>query len=143
MIKLFLWSPFIFSVLLSQGCALQSEITDESKQYLVQRVEERWDLLAKRDYFNAWLFSTPEFRRLFSQDTYYIKFHGMVEYELTGVQLLAYDVDAAVASVAVRVMISPRPGASAASLAFGKTSTSIDEKWKRVDDSWYFVDGVR
>jgi len=141
--KFFLCTPFIVLAIVFQGCASQSMLTDLLKQDLVQRVELRWGLLAGRDYIDAWQFSTPEYKKLFPQNTYYINFHGMIEYELTGVHLLAYDARSAVASVAVRVMILPRPGAPAASLAFGKTSTTIDEKWKLVDDSWYFVDGVR
>ena len=57
-------------------------------------------------------------------------------------RLLAYDAGAAVASVAV-IMISPRPGAPAASLALGKVPTTIDETWKLVDGNWYYIDRVK
>ena len=96
-----------------------------------------------RDYSGAWNFSTPEYRRIFPQESYYKNFYGLLEYELTGVQLLAYDAGAAVASVVVRVMISSGPGAPAASLALGNSPTTIDEKWKLVGDNWYYVDRVK
>ncbi len=96
-----------------------------------------------RDFSGAWDFSTPAYREIFPQGTYYKNYHGLLDYELTGVHLLAYDSGAAVASVAVRVMISPGPGAPAASLAFGKRPSTIDEKWKLVGDNWYYVDGVK
>ncbi len=125
------------------GCAGQPVITDELKQLLVERVERRWDFYSARDYSGTWEFSTPEYKRIFPRESYYKNFYGLLEYELTGVQLLAYDADAAVASVAVRVMISSRPGAPAASLALGKSPTTIDESWKLVGGSWYYVDRVK
>ena len=132
--------PFI---VIFQGCAQQVTITEGVQEQLILRVQERWELISNRDYSGAWVYSTPEFKRFFSRDTHYMRFHGLIEYGLTEVQLLAYDSGAAVASVRVRVMISPGPGAPAASLALGKTSTTIDEKWKMVAGSWYFVDRVR
>ena len=143
MVRYAFWILFILPVLMLQGCAGQPTLTDELKQRLVQRVESRWEFYSERDYSGAWNFSTPEYRRIFPQKSYYRNFYGFLEYELTGVQLLAYDAPAAVASVAVRVMISSGRGAPAASLEFGKTPTTIDESWKLVGGSWYYVDRVK
>jgi len=135
--------PSLLSLLMLLGCAGQAVLTQELQNKLVERVERRWEFYEVRDYSGAWDFSTPEYRRIFPKESYYKNFRGLLDLELTGVRLLAYDADAAVASVAVRVMILPRPGAPAASLALGKTPTTIDETWKLVDGNWYYVDRVK
>ncbi len=133
----------ILPALIFAGCAGQPILTEELKQVLVERIERRWEFYSSKDYSGAWEFSTPEYKKIFPRETYYKNFYGLLEYELTGVQLLAYDADAAVASVAVRVMISSGPGAPAASLALGRSPTTIDENWKLVGGSWYYVDRVK
>jgi len=143
LIKMALFIAYILSLLMLLGCATQAVLTQEVQDKLVERIERRWEFYAVRDYEGAWDFSTPEYRRIFPRESYYKNFHGLLEFELTGVRLLAYDASAAVASVAVRVMISPRPGAPAASLALGKTPTTIDERWKLVGGNWYYVDRVK
>ena len=140
--KTLLVSSFL-SLLILLGCAGPSVLTQELQDNLVERIERRWEFYAVRDYSGAWDFSTPEYKRIFPRESYYKNFHGLLDLELTGVRLLAYDASAAVASVAVRVMISPRPGAPAASLALGKTPTTIDERWKLVGGNWYYVDRVK
>ena len=142
-VKETLFVPFILSLLNMLGCAGQAVLTQELQDKLVERIERRWEFYAVRDYSGAWDFSTPEYKKIFPRESYYKNFHGLLDLELTGVRLLAYDAGAAVASVAVRVMISPRPGAPAASLALGKTPTTIDETWKLVDGKWYYVDRVK
>ena len=143
LIKTALFIPSILSLSILLGCAGQVVLTQELQDKLVERIEHRWEFYAVRNYTGAWDFSTPEYRRVFPRESYYKNFHGLLQLELTGVQLLAYDARAAVASVAVRVMISPRPGAPAASLALGKSPTTIDETWKLVDGNWYYVDRVK
>ena len=142
-VKATLFVPSILSLLILLGCAGQAVLTQELKDNLVERIERRWKFYSVGDYSGTWDFSTPEYRRIFPRESYYKNFHGLLEFELTGVRLLAYDAHAAVASVAVRVMISPRPGAPAASLALGKMPTTIDETWKMVDGNWYYVDRVK
>ena len=143
LVKVALFISSILSLLILLGCAVQTVLTQELQDKLVERIESRWEFYEVGDYPSTWNFSTPEYRRVFPKESYYKNFHGLLDLELTGVQLLAYDAQAAVASVAVRVMISPRPGAPAASLALGKTPTTIDETWKLVDGSWYYVDRVK
>ena len=138
-----LYIAYFLSLLNLLGCAGQAVLTQELQDSLVERIERRWEFYSIGDYPSTWDFSTPEYRRIFPRESYYKNFHGLLELELTGVQLLAYDAGAAVASVAVRVMISPRPGAPAASLALGKSPTTIDETWKLVDGNWYYVDRVK
>ena len=143
LVKSVLFIPSILSLSILLGCAVQSVLTQELQDKLVERIERRWEFYAVRDYPGTWDFSTPEYKRIFPKESYYKNFHGLLELELTGVRLLAYDAQAAVASVAVRVMISPRPGAPAASLALGRSPTTIDETWKLVDGNWYYVDRVK
>ena len=143
LIKAALFIPHVLSLLILLGCVGQAVLTQELQDKLIERIGLRWQFYVARDYTGVWEFSTPEYRKIFPRETYYKNFHGLLELELTGVQLLAYDARAAVASVAVRVMISPRPGAPAASLALGKSPTTIDETWKLVDGNWYYVDRVK
>ena len=101
----------LLSLLILLGCAGQAVLTQELQDKLVERVERRWEFYAVKDYSGAWDFS-PEYKRIFPRESYYKNFRGLLDLELTGVRLLAYDADAAVASVAVRVMILPRPRCS-------------------------------
>ena len=143
LIKKALFIPYVLSLLVLLGCAGQAVLTQELQDNLVEWIERRWKFYSVGDYSGTWDFSTPEYRRIFPRESYYKNFHGLLDLELTGVRLLAYDASAAVASVAVRVMILPRPGAPAASLALGKTPTTIDERWKLVGGKWYYVDRVK
>tara|TARA_B100000902_G_scaffold178660_1_gene171936 strand:+ start:413 stop:856 length:444 start_codon:yes stop_codon:yes gene_type:complete len=143
LVKTTLFIAYVLSYLVLLGCAGQTSLNQQLQDKLVERIERRWEFYAAKDYAGAWDLSTPEYRKIFPRESYYKNFHGLLELELTGVRLLAYDARAAVASVAVRVMISPRPGAPAASLALGKSPTTIDETWKLVDGNWYYVDRVK
>jgi hypothetical protein len=66
------------------------------------------------------------------------KFSYAVEWELTGVEIVNYDGDAAVASVVVRVMSKPTKQTSAASVAIGAIPVDLRERWIFAEDQWWF-----
>ena len=120
------------------GCASAPRMTDDEQARLLERVEARWNALAQRDFGAAWEYTSPAYREVFSKSLYEKKFSYMVEWELTGVEYLTYDADAAVASVAARVMSKPVKPTSAASAALGAVPTTQVEKWVFVDGQWWF-----
>jgi hypothetical protein len=105
---------------------------------LEERVQQRWQALAARDYAAAYEFSTPVYRSVFPKDLYVLQFSYAVERELTGVEVLNYDASAAVASVAVRVMSKPIKLTSTASQAIGAVPVTVHEKWMFIDGEWWF-----
>ena len=113
-------------------------MTDDEQARLLERVESRWRALEQRDFGAAWEFTSPAYREVFSKSLYEKKFSYMVEWELTGVEFLTYDADAAVASVAARVMSKPVKHTSAASAALGAIPRKQVEKWVFVDGQWWF-----
>jgi hypothetical protein len=120
------------------GCAGNPRMTDERKAELLERVAARWRALEQRDFDTAWTFTSPAYREVFSKALYREKFSYMVEWQLTGVELVTYDAEAAVASVAVRVMSEPVKHTSAASAAIGAVPTQFVEQWVYVDEGWWF-----
>ena len=135
--------PFFFGVLLvflglSGGCASVPKWDDAQRSILEQRVRERYQALVARDFKKAWEYSTPSYRAIFSKQLYVKKFSYALELELTGVEIVNYDSDAAVASVVVRVMSKPTKQTSTASMLIGATPRSLGEKWLFSQDQWWF-----
>ena len=123
---------------LSMGCATGPHWNDAQRSTLEQRVLERFNALLARDYDKAWEYSTPSYRAIFSKQLYARKFSYALRLELTGVEIVNYDSDAAVASVVVRVMSKPTLQTSTASRLIGATPRSLGEKWVFSQDQWWF-----
>ena len=135
--------PFFVGVLLvflalSGGCASGPQWDDAQRSILEERVRERYQALAARDFKKAWEYTTPSYRAIFSKQLYAKKFSYAVELQLTGVEVVNYDSDAAVASVVVRVMSKPTLQTSTASRLIGATPRSLGEKWVFSQDQWWF-----
>lgn len=128
----------VLALTLLAGCAGAPRMTDVEQARLLDRVEARWKALEQRDFGAAYEFTSPAYREVFSKSLYEKKFSYMVEWELTGVEYLTYDADAAVASVAARVMSKPVKHTSAASAALGAIPRKQVEKWVFVDGQWWF-----
>ena len=123
---------------LSTGCTSGSHWDDAQRSALEQRVRDRFDALTARDYDKAWEYTTPSYRAIFSKQLYARKFSYALRLELTGVEIVNYDSDAAVASVVVRVMSKPTLQTSTASMLIGATPSSLGEKWVFSQDQWWF-----
>ena len=104
---------------------------------LEQRVRERWQAKIDKDFGRVWEFSTPTFREVFPKSLYIHKFSYEIDWELTSVEVVNYDADAAVASVAVGVMSQSTKHASSASKAVGAVPVTIREKWVFADGEWW------
>jgi len=123
---------------LSAGCASGPRWDEEQRGVLEQRVRERWQALVLRDFEKAWEYSSPNYRARFSKQLYAKKFSYAVKWELTGVEIVNYDGDAAVASVVVRVMSEPTKQTSSASVALGAIPTTLRERWIFAEGQWWF-----
>jgi hypothetical protein len=120
------------------GCSQPQEFTPELEAQLQERAAERWRLIIAKDYEGAWELTTPNYRTIFPKHLYSKNFSEMLERELTEVEVLTYDADAAVASVAVRVMSKPVKFTSAASKAIGALPATIIEQWILIDGVWWY-----
>jgi len=127
----------IFAGLLT-ACAPSNELSPESENALRERVIERWQFMIAGDYEAAWEYSTPNYRSVFSKQLFVKQFSNTLDRELTGVEVLAYDGAAAVASVAVRVMSKPTKQTSSASAALGALPVTIKEQWILIDGVWWY-----
>lgn len=112
-------------------------LSSEQQSALQQRVRERWQAKINKDFGKVWEFSTPTFREVFPKSLYVHKFSYAVDWELTSVEVVNYDADAAVASVAVGVMSQSTKHASSASKAVGAVPVTIREKWIFADGEWW------
>jgi hypothetical protein len=133
------FAPFVLAALWAlPGVAADSPgLTPEQAQALEERVRARWQTKVERDFGRTWEFSTPNFRDVFPKTLYVQKFSYMVEWELTSVSVVHYDADAAVASVAARVMTKPTKQTSTASRAIGAVPITIREQWILIDGQWW------
>ena len=89
------------------ACSVPEKLSESKKTVLIQRVSDRWQCLERNDYACAYEFTSPAYRRVFSREMYVNRYFSQTERILTGVNLVAYDRDAAVASVRVGVMSGP------------------------------------
>jgi hypothetical protein len=121
------------------GCERQGEpaAAEPDLERLEQRVRERWQAKIARDFDRVWEYSTPNYRRSFPKELYSRQFSYALDWELTSIEVLNYDADAAVASVAVGVMSIPTKQTSTASRLIGTTSETIREQWFFIDGEWW------
>lgn len=135
--KCLAFSAALFLLLLSGCSSVPKALTDADKAKLLERVSQRWQAQSAKDWDKAWEFTTPNYRSVFPKELYRNNFSFDVDWELTGVELVHYDAQAAVASVAARVMSSPsRQRRSASKL--GVIPTVIKEKWLLIDGQWWY-----
>jgi hypothetical protein len=104
---------------------------------LEQRVRARWQTLIDHDFGKTWEFCTPTFREVFPKAMYVHNFSYAVQWQLTSVEVVDYDADAAVASVAVGVMSLPAKQTSEASKAVGAVPVTVRERWILIDGEWW------
>lgn len=124
--------------LLVAGHAGSAGLDEAMRTALERRVGGRWEALIGRDWGRVYEYHSPAYRAVFPREMFPHKFSYMVEWELTGVEIVAYDAAAAVASVAVRVMSRPVKQTSAASAAIGAVPTRIVEQWILSDGEWWY-----
>ena len=132
--------PALLGALIAlSACApkVGEQVTEADLQRLEQRVRDRWAMLIAKDFGGLYEYTTPEYRRVFTKAMFVKKFSYMVDWELTSVEVLHYDSDAAVASVAVRVMSEPAKHTTTASKALGAVPITIRENWIFADGEWW------
>ena len=120
------------------GCLASSELKESDKNHLIQRVSERWRCLERNDYACAYQFLSPAYREVFSVKMYQNRYLLNTDRVLTGVKVVAYDRNAAVASVLIGVMSSSSTDASSASRAFSVTPSTLTEVWIQYSGEWWF-----
>jgi hypothetical protein len=123
------------------ACSVPEKLSESKKAVLIQRVSDRWQCLERNDYACAYEFTSPAYRRVFSREMYVNRYFSQTERVLTGVKLVAYDRDAAVASVRVGVMSGPLKNTPSASRGIAVTPLSLDEAWLRSGGKWWYYEG--
>ena len=111
-------------------------LTEEQKASLVNRVEEKWRAMEQRDFDTVYEYTTPNYRKIFSKSMFLNKFGPGMRWELTGIDVLNYDADAAVASVGAGVMTQSTINTSLASES-GLVSDTVNEQWFLIDGEWW------
>ena len=127
----------LISVVLA-ACTAPKELSDSEINVLNQRVTDRWRCLERNDYACAYEFLSPAYREVFSYEMYRNRYLSELERRLTGVKLVAYDRDAAVASVRVGVMSRPLKDTSSASRAVAVTPANLSEAWLWNGGKWWY-----
>jgi hypothetical protein len=120
------------------GCSAPGELTGSNKNVLIQRVSERWRCLERNDYACAYQYLSPDYREVFSYEMYSSRYFSSLERVLTGVKVVAYDRNAAVASVEVGVMSWPLKNTSSASRVQRVIPTTEAEAWLWNEGVWWF-----
>jgi hypothetical protein len=126
----------IFAI--SAGCVAPKTLNESDKGQLIQRVSDRWRCIEKNDYACAYQFLSPEYRRVFSYEMYRNRYSSELERMLTGAKVVAYDRQAAVASVRVGVMSRSLKSKSSASRAIAVTPLNFDEAWLWEEGHWWY-----
>lgn len=126
------------ALIVAIGALAESELPDDEKAALRERVQLRWEALGDRDYESAYDLMSPAYRAVFTEEMYVGQFSSTVERELTSVEILNYDAPAAVASVAVGVMSRPAKLTSAAAAILNAKPVTISEQWIFRNNNWWF-----
>ena len=124
------------------ACSAPRELGESEESVLIQRVTDRWRCLERNDYACAYEFQSPAYREVFSYENYRNRYFSGLERRLTGVKVVAYDPDAAVASVKVGVMSRSFNEASSASQAIGITPTTLTEAWLWGSGKWWIAEDL-
>jgi len=111
-------------------------LSANQQQALLSRVEGRWRAMERGDFAAVYEYATPNYRRVFSKSMYLNKFAHDIRWVLTGVDILNYDAEAAVASVAVRVMSESTKQTTLAS-GIGPIPDVVKEQWFFIDGEWW------
>ena len=132
-------AAFFASVsLVMVACTAPSELSDSEKNKLNQRVTDRWRCLEENDYACAYEFLSPAYREVFSYEMYRNRYFSGLERRLTGVKVVAYDRDAAVASVKVGVMSRSSRETLSASRRIAVTPSTFIEAWLWYGGDWWY-----
>jgi len=69
-LRLVFGGVLLMVLVLSGGCASGPKWDDAQRSILEQRVRDRFQALAARDFNTAWEYSTPSYRAIFSKQLY-------------------------------------------------------------------------
>lgn len=133
------WLMLVFLLAVVACSDKPGELSEAQRGQLLERVNGRWQALIDHDYAKAWEYGTPAFRAVFPQNLYVQRFSHTLDRELTGVEILHYDSQAAVATVAVRLLTKPaRKGDTTAIGDAAVAPASVVESWILIDGKWWF-----
>ncbi|HAN69781.1 MAG TPA: hypothetical protein DCQ70_14975 [Halieaceae bacterium] len=125
---------------LAAGCSTAPSqpdtLTPAETAALEERVRGRWQALIDRDFGAVYAYASPNYRAVFSKSMFIRNFSYSLDWQLTAVEVLAYDAEAAVASVAVRVMSKPIKQTSV-SAQFGFMPSTVRERWVSINGEWW------
>ena len=129
---------FALILLVMAACSAPRELSELEESVLIQRVSERWRCLERNDYACAYEYLSPAYRKVFTPQMYRNRYFVGLDRVLTGVKVVAYDRDAAVASVRVGVMSRPLKNTSSASRAVAVTPANLTEAWLWNGGKWWY-----
>ena len=101
---------------------------------LQQRVDARWDALIKKDFATAYTYTSPAYRKLYSEDAFKRNFGGSVAWrriEVVGVDFQGDDA----ATVGINLFIVYHDAQSGPL----EMTTYVREPWVRVEGQWWYL----
>lgn len=124
--------------LLLAGCS--AKLTKSAAATPEQRAQERWDALLARDFQKAFTYLSPGMRSASTPDAYAAQM-GVRPVKWKGARVLESDCtdDAAAEACRVTVQIDFTVPASIPGIKELSSTSSLSERWIRVDGVWYYV----
>lgn len=107
------------------------------EEIVLERAQQRWDLVMERDLVQAYEFYTPGFREMTGVDEYRRDMQN-VRIRYTGAEALSAECEEEVCDVQVRVSYRLPEGVAPTGMSRIPGERRIEETWIRVDGSWWF-----
>lgn len=130
-------STLVFFVLMLVSCgSLESQ--------LEERVSARWAALSSGDMIGVYAFFSPEYRKLYSVDSFVKKMGGSVEWKSVSVDTVSIE-DDEVAKVTLSVVYAlslPTVGGAELGKSLGDITSSVEEFWVYRSGEWWYASKV-
>ena len=111
------------------------DAVQERRALLEQRVIAKWDALIRRDFATAYSFTSPSYRKLFSQNAFQSSFGNKVAWRRVEVVDVDFKGDDA-ATVGINIhFVYAYPQAEKPL----DMKTYVQEPWVRVDGQWWYL----
>lgn len=112
-----------------------ADATQEQRALLEKRVIAKWDALIKKDFAQAYTFTSPSYRKLYSLDDFKRKFGSKVVWRGVDVLSVSFEGDDA-ASVDMNIRIVYHDSQTEKSF---NMKTHVKESWVRADGQWWYL----
>lgn len=107
------------------------------EEIVLERAQQRWDLVVERDFAQAYEFYSPGFREMTEIDGYRRDMQN-VRIRYTGAEALSAECEEEVCDIQVRVSYRLPEGAAPTGMSRIPGERRVEETWIRAHGSWWF-----